>query len=311
VGFWNRLASGHRLEFLSFHRLATSAALGVVCVGFLTPSCSTVEIAPPTPPPAAPEYLKVPHPAGQDLLDLIAILNGPGAPATESMKDCDADFRRLSGLTASKDEMKQGVSELVSQDPVKYHWCFYTKLSEVESRLKTDLFLDERQKLTLDVYEFLVPIARTFLEQYRDSRYLRYASSHYKRVSEWIFFRKLELSPQGTVELVEAANPFGLYRTPGDGNLQRPKTVLEKYGLGADVRVGKGEVDVKAEPEATAAGSDVKQPTASTAPAAAPETVPSPSQPERAPAADSAPLPSQSTPSSPVPSPAPSPAASP
>ncbi len=37
----------------------------------------------------------------------------------------------------------------------------------------------------------------------------------YQKMSEWIFFRKVELTPAGTAELVQPTNPFGLWRDSG------------------------------------------------------------------------------------------------
>ena len=69
------------------------------------------------------------------------------------------------------------------------------------------------------------------------SRYLRFAVSHYRRMSEWVFYRKLELTPQATSELVEAANPFGVYRTPAEA-----ASILEKYNLRAKEAANAGDV---------------------------------------------------------------------
>jgi hypothetical protein len=144
-----------------------------------------------------------------------------------SLKDCDGDFKKLAALTPSHDEIKAGVRELVAADPVKYHWCFYSKVLELNGFLKNDTsYVDERQKRALDAYNFLVPVARGFMAEFQDSRYLRYSVTHYRRLSEWIFFRKLEMTPQATSELVDAANPFGLYRAPVE-----TMSVLEKYSI--------------------------------------------------------------------------------
>ena len=189
--------------------------------------CSTTEVTPlPAPQPSPPPYVQVPHPTGTDLGDLRAIMVSKDAPSPESLKGCDAAFMKLRSLTESEDERRDGARELVHNDPVAYHWCFYWKIIDLDDSLKTMTFIDERQKKVLTTYQFLVPVARGFYSEFHDSRYLRWAILHYKRISEWVFYRKLELTPAETSELVQVANPFGLYRAPVIHN-----SILEKYGL--------------------------------------------------------------------------------
>ena len=188
--------------------------------------CSTTELDSQKP-LNPPSYTLVPHPQGMDLGDLSAIFSDEKAPKeADFYSKCDADFLKLHRLSQSKDELDRGVGELVRQDPVSYHWCFYGKIFGLESQLKTDLFIDQKQKEILNSYEFLVPVAKNFLIYFHDSRYLRWASTRYKKVSEWIFYRKLELTPAGTFELVQPENPFGLYR-----DLTSDQTVISKYNL--------------------------------------------------------------------------------
>src|SRR4051794_12177494 len=86
--------------------------------------CSAPSVTP-TPTLIPPVYLQVPHPEGPDSIDLEAIFRDPKAPKPEELKSCDEDFKRLRLATASEDEFKRGVLELVQSDPVKHHWCFY------------------------------------------------------------------------------------------------------------------------------------------------------------------------------------------
>lgn len=189
--------------------------------------CSTSEMYPPQP-PIPPSYTKVPHPKGRDLSDLSAIFIDPTAPKDKDFsKKCDSDYIKLTERTQSKEELKTGVEELVMQDPVNYHWCFYAKLLELENFLMKDSYLDERQKKVLTTYEFLVPVARGFVSEFHDSRYLYWAMNRYKRLSEWVFFRKLDLTPEGTSELVHATDPFALWRKDS----QEGVSILDKYNL--------------------------------------------------------------------------------
>lgn len=198
----------------------------------LSGGCSTVEVAPPLAPndearQGVPRYLEVPHPAGLDLADLRALLFSSSAPRRESLDGCVSDVGKLRASVVSQDELRQGVRELIRRDPVRYHWCFYTGILELDEALKAESYVDSRQKLTLEAYGFLVPVARGMLSEFRDSRYLRWATRYYQSVSEWVFFRKLQLTPEGTRELVEIEGPYGLER----GREPAAASVLEKYGV--------------------------------------------------------------------------------
>ncbi|MBI2712297.1 MAG: hypothetical protein HYX41_05490 [Bdellovibrio sp.] len=202
----------------TFGVLVLSAALGA--------SCSTTRLAP-APPPLPPSYSQVPHPEGTDVADLVAVLRSPDYPTdVEFPKTCDKDFNQLKDATVSEKERTDGIRELLRRDPIHYHWCFYGKLMALEKTLGEVQYVDEKQKAVLDTFDFLVPVAREFAHEYHDSRYLRWATNKYRKLSEWIFYRKLNLTPAGTAELVEIANPFGLWRDPFVGT-----PVLDKYHI--------------------------------------------------------------------------------
>jgi hypothetical protein len=93
--------------------------------------------------------------------------------------------------------------------------------------MKNDsLFLDEKQREIVSEFEFLVPLARGFEEALHDTRYVRWAVQRYQHFSDWIFYRKLVLSPQGMQDLVQPANPFGVLRSPASTS-----SILEKYEI--------------------------------------------------------------------------------
>jgi hypothetical protein len=119
----------------------------------------------------------------------------------------------------------------VRRDPVRYHWCFYGKLFALENELKNEAYLDERQKKVIETFGFLVPVAKAFASEYHDSRYLRWSVSRYQKFSETIFYRKLDLTPHGTLELVQPANPFGLWR-----NSTSKSSIIEKYHIDGSSR---------------------------------------------------------------------------
>jgi hypothetical protein len=168
----------------------------------------------------------VPHPNGYSISDLRAIFTTLLAPNQVELKDCDADFKKLRSATQAAAELNQGARELVRRDPVKYHWCYYHMVLQLEDTLKSETYLDEKQKSVIDTYAILTPMARAFMQEYHDSRYVRWGINHYRQVSAWVFYRKVEMTPQATSELVEASNPFGLLKeaTP-------TLPILEKYGI--------------------------------------------------------------------------------
>lgn len=216
-------------------------------------------IAPLPPPDAVPVYTQVPHPDGLDLGDVMAIFTDRSAPAPESLANCDADLSKVKDKTKSREEIDDASRELVRMDPVRYHWCFYSKLLQLEDQLKTATYLDERQEITLKAFGFLTPISRAFLAEYKDSRYLRAAAARYRKLSEFVFYRRLELSAQGAREMAGTLEPYGSYRKPVDPPRQG---VLEKYGI----------VTVPAEPVI-----DPNQaPAPERTPASTPEGTPSP-----------------------------------
>lgn len=201
---------------------------GLLCGGSF--SCTTAEVRPLGPPVAVPpEYVSAPHPRGYELGDLRALFLDAKAPKLESVAGCDADFRKLRELTTIDDEIREGTREMVKRFPAQYHWCFYGKLIELENSFKAEGYIDQRQRNILTTYAFLVPLARAFMHVYKDSRYLRWSVQHYRHLSEWNFYRRLELSPETTSELVETSNPFGLWKEPA---APEEKSVLGKYNLG-------------------------------------------------------------------------------
>lgn len=208
---------------IAMHALLIFLSLG------LGVSCSTTEIKPMPPLPEAPHYLAVPHPEGYDLSDLQVLFKTPQAPQRGTLKDCENEVSQLKKLTKSDFEIKTGIEELVMEKPVQYHWCFYHSLLRLREDLPNATYLSERQDRVLDTYLFLTPVAHAFKEKFNDSRYLRLSIRHYMLLSQWVFNRQLEMTPQMTTDLLidSVTNPFARYRQ----GTQTSKSVLEKYGL--------------------------------------------------------------------------------
>jgi hypothetical protein len=198
-------------------------------------SCSTTHVVETKKPlPVIPEYVRVPHPAGFDLADLRAILVSPLAPADVNgafAETCDAEFKKLAAATPQKEERYKGALELVTQDPERMHWCYYTKISKLQEILQGDSTWSERQKLVLESFEFLSPVANAFLKAYHDSRYLRWAAQYYSKISEWVFFKKLAPTPESTAIFTNGSRPELEPWVSVQREDTKPNSVFAKYGI--------------------------------------------------------------------------------
>ncbi len=200
----------------------------------LVASCASTQVVrAPAALPELPRYSRVPHPNGFDLADLKAIFFHPSAPngVKETFADrCDADFRQLSGATLLKYERSTGALELVESKPEDMHWCFYSKILKLQEVLQSDSTWTERQNRVLETYEFLTPVANAFHDHYHDSRYLRWASQYYSKVSEWVFFKKVVPTPENTLLLTSGTRTsLEPWVAPASG--AKEPSVFAKYGL--------------------------------------------------------------------------------
>ncbi len=203
--------------------------LALSLVWILAQSCATgSEMEALSELPEVPEYAHVPHPGGYDLADLRSIFLEPKALQPDTWSSCDSDFKKLSALTEIPDELERGARELVLRDAAKMHWCFYSKFIGIEAEMaRPESFLEDKQKAVVEAYSFIAPIARAFRLEYQDTRYLRWAMIHYRRLSEWVFYRRLELAPEASRDLAETPNnPFSKVRMD-----EEKRSVLEKYGI--------------------------------------------------------------------------------
>jgi hypothetical protein len=223
----------HNNRFVSWLTLILGAGgtwLGVV-------GCSTTNTLSPHAPPKeveVPAYAYLPHPEGHTISDVISLFSEKEAPSRETMAKCEDDFRALYSQSQSIEERTKGVQELVSRNPAAYHWCFYSQILKLEEGLSKDDFVDQKQKRIMSAYEYLVPVARAFMKEYHDSRYLRWAIQDYRRLADLYFYRKLEMSPQMSSELVDVAVPAE-YRSAPAAESSRPVSVLEKYKIGDSI----------------------------------------------------------------------------
>jgi hypothetical protein len=192
--------------------------------------CATEEIRPNEPLPEPPGLTRVPHPSGNDIADARAIFYDKSSPVKEEMKGCDGTFLKLQERAGSKEDLSQGTIELVQSEPVYYHWCFYSKVLEVHDFVRNPkTYLDERREKVIKDYTFLSAIARSFLAEFNDSRYMRWSIEQYQALSLRVFYRRLELTETGEVDLLSRfyPKPYGRLEGSQDGEYR----VLEKYGL--------------------------------------------------------------------------------
>jgi hypothetical protein len=199
-------------------------------------ACSSTTIVTETPVlPEVPEYVKVPHPVTFELSSLKALFNHPLAPQDvlgDFSVNCDTEFQKLSQQTKNKEERLKAAEELVSIDPERMHWCFYSKISSLQDTLQSEITWSDRQKKVFDTFEYLSPIANGFQSIYHDSRYLRWAGQYYAKISEWVFFRKVQPIEQGTSELVNGSNPNNLEPWIQTGKQKDlGNSVFKKYGV--------------------------------------------------------------------------------
>ncbi len=197
-------------------------------------ACSSPMVMPEkTPLPEVPEYAKVPHPAGFELVDLKAIFLSPMAPTAvlgEFADTCDETFKKLTKVTQSHDELSKGTQELVAQDPERMHWCFYAKISRLQDSLQSDTTWSSRQKKVLETFEFLSPVANAYLNQFHDSRYYRWASLYYSKVSEWVFFRKVTPTAENTQTIMATSRTELEPWVPVEKET-KTGSILTKYGI--------------------------------------------------------------------------------
>jgi hypothetical protein len=219
--------------------------LSFLIVFALMCSCSILphyeEPADATPPadegvPILPQYTGIPHPAGYDLSDIRVIFEHPTAPknfGNELALTCDEALAQLMQKTSVADEIQSGARELVSRDPEGMHWCFYSKVLKLNQTLQSQSSWKTREHEVLTTFKTLAPISNAFFSEFKDSRYLRWAATYYSKVSEWVFFRKVDPTPESTLlltvgtrtSLEPAADLHSAGRAPASSS------IYDRYGI--------------------------------------------------------------------------------
>lgn len=218
------------------------------------------------------EAVKIEHPQNFSMAALDKMFQKANVlPQSESLKTCDQDFRKALPLAKEKSKQLDLAKELIHLDPQHYHFCFYQQIKNLEeSKIKN---LEERQKMVIETYEFLAPIARAFLETYGDSRYLSWAVKEYQQINPVVFYRRVNESEELSASLAK--------KLGDEVNLRSPKEVdidqLHEWGLMLDTKSDEAESSVTADSEnpETVSTVELSEPTdeiplAVPAPAAAP-----------------------------------------
>lgn len=221
------------------------SAVGAVLMMAFTAGCASTTVVEEKPViPEVPEYVRVPHPVNFELASLRAIFYSPLAPQDvqgEFSKVCDSEFQKLAEVSNSMEERKKAANELVSGDPERMHWCFYAKISKLQEALQGDTTWTHRQKKVFETFTFLSPTANAFFEVYHDSRYLRWATQYYSKISEWVFFRKVNPGPDSTMALLDGAASSNLEPwIPVDTKISKKDSVFTKYGISLAPSVASG-----------------------------------------------------------------------
>ncbi len=152
-----------------------------------------------------PEWTTLPHPNSSAVASIEQILQDRvwTSIRPEGFEEkCDQAIIELRTHSSNEAEFKIGLRELINKHTTYYHYCFYEKLDALEKRLKTEDYVEDRQATVLKTFRTLTPLARAFLDNWRESRYLRIASERYQKLSPRIFFRTVEPNAENTRELV-------------------------------------------------------------------------------------------------------------
>ena len=213
--------------------------------------------------PTVPEYVRVPHPVNFELSSLRGILYSSLAPNDifgSFPETCAQEFQKLVTMTQSLDERKSAAIEMVSADPERMHWCFYSKISKLQETLQGNTTWKERQDKVFDTFTFLTPIANAFLNTYHDSRYLRWASQYYSKISEMVFYRKVQTTPDSTLAIVQNSQNDLEPWLPVKNSPEK-ESVFAKYGISFNPTIASGPSPLEQAPRAPASTPDsTKQP---------------------------------------------------
>lgn len=107
------------------------------------------------------EAVKIEHPQNFSMAALDKMFQKAKVlPQSESLKTCDQDFRKALPLAKEKSKQLDLAKELIHLDPQHYHFCFYQQIKNLEESKIKNL----GQKMVIETYEFLAPIARAFFK---------------------------------------------------------------------------------------------------------------------------------------------------
>jgi len=161
-----------------------------LCLVFCT-SCSSVQISESEEADAEPQLAdlsyraRILHPDSPEIESVRALFAKEGVPDRTYLNKCDFDYRVETMLARSVEELLTTLPEHVRSNPEKYHWCFYSKMLDLEEKL-TEMSSQgpaAQRKYLLNQYRFFIYLARVFEVDLDEPRYLDFARMNYKR---WI-----------------------------------------------------------------------------------------------------------------------------
>jgi hypothetical protein len=132
---------------------------------------------------------KIAHPKNfeiETLKQFFKLESTPRGLLGEFADMCDEDFKRSMASDGTARELKDLAHEFVKTNPVKMHWCFYSKLVRLDEVLTGDSSWAERQNAALKAYEFLSPVANAFNKIHQESRYKKWTNHYYSKINDWV-----------------------------------------------------------------------------------------------------------------------------
>jgi hypothetical protein len=204
--------------------------LTLICLlpSFLSMSCATSQPENLKPLPELPPYARVEHPSTYQKGDLEALFRSNDAPSEAVLASCEGEIQKMKSRNASPFEIESAVAAAIGNDPVQYHWCFYHQLRSLDLKLSQEEYISQKQKIILEAYEFLVPVAKVFRRDFAESRYFKWSVTTYRRYSDLYFSRQVEPSAETTALLVDDANSGVSFISRAPASVAKPPKTDEK-----------------------------------------------------------------------------------
>ncbi|MFK7871893.1 MAG: hypothetical protein AB8C84_01810 [Oligoflexales bacterium] len=141
--------------------------------------------------------LGLPHPRAPDAWETNVILVSNIIPDSQELHDCHKESKELSKDSINKISLLQAqtaMSEMVSQRPKVYHWCFYYVARHLDRKMdEVGIVWAEKNTTFLTFMREMWVMARSLEEKTQDKRYYKYLHHRYVQISRDVFGRNLEI----------------------------------------------------------------------------------------------------------------------